>query len=562
MNSVFRMFWLPFILVGQLLYSQNHFIVYEGSDPRTYIIINEKGEEIAQLPDGWKAQNNVADIGLFEEGYHVIYKKVDNKRVYRLMDTLGQIIEPEIPIDYYSKMSNGLISVKSGTKAGYMNASGKVVIPLQFQFAYDFHEGLARVQANGKFGLIDKQGNYVLQPEFRDVANISEGLIFAAKDEHVFAFYDRKGNQVIPETKGYFNPHCTSCGRVFRDGLFRVRKQKGNVLYGYLNKTGDVAIEPEFEAAHDFHNGVALVRKDGLFGFIDTTGTIIIEPQYQYAQQFYINSTLVRETKESPYGMIDREGNYLIEPQFKNIPYRRYNLWMASVVENEPTPTDGQIVIGNYDVSKVATRVLYDDRGKEVLSVKNCSNLKSLNEDFLVVEWIKKRGSVAYSIINTKGEIIWQSNPEYFYPIGVNAIGYYKPEEIVQIDLSRGTRYEQDKMNLPVFAPELWTFTSLKSLKFNGHFVVNLPKEIGRLKKLESLDLTDTHLEKLPVELFELKQLKKLKLDYNSNLKELPSKFFRHMQHLEELSIVRCGFSPDQVYEIRKKMENTRVIYK
>ncbi|KAA3636438.1 MAG: hypothetical protein DWQ02_08270 [Bacteroidetes bacterium] len=562
MRSVFRLICIPFMLIGQLIYAQNHFIVFEGSNPRTYIIINEKGEEVAQLPDGWKGQNNVADIGFFDEGYHIVYKMVDNKRVYRLMDTVGQIIEPEIPIDYYTKMSDGLIAVKTGGKAGYMNASGEVVIPLQFQFAYDFHEGLARVKVNSKFGLIDKQGNYVLPPEFRDVANISEGVIFAAKNAEEFAFYDSDGNQVIPETEGYSNPHCYSCGRVFKGGLYRVREKEGDYLFGYINKNGEVVIEPRFNAAFDFINGITLVKEGEMFGYIDTTGAYVIPPKYQHAQQFYINSTWVRESKGEPYGMIDREGNYLIEPRFKSIPYRRHDLWMASVVDNEPASTDGPIVIGNYDVSKIATRVLYNDQGKEVFSVKNCTNLRPLTEDLFVVEWIKNRGSVAYSIINTKGEIIWQSNPQYFYPIGVNVIGYYEPEEIVQMDLSRRKRFDLDKMNLPVFASELWTFTNLKSLKLNGHFVVNLPKEIGRLKNLESLDLTDTHLEKLPAELFELKQLKKLKLDYNFNLKELPRKFFKHMQHLEELSIVRCGFSPDQVYEIRKKMEHTRVIYK
>lgn len=562
MSSVFRTFWVPFFLMGQLLYSQNHFIVYEGTDPRTYIIINENGEEIAQLPEGWIAQKNVADIGFFDEGYHVVYKMVDNKRIYRLMDTLGQIIQPEIPIDYYTKMSEGLISVKTGGKAGYMNASGEVVIPLKFQYAYDFHDGLARVVTNSKYGVIDKQGNYVLPPEFRDVANISEGLIFAAKDAEVFAFYDRDGSLVIPDTEGYYNPHCNSCGRIFKDGLYRVKEKKGNQLFGYMNKTGDVVIEPLFNAAFDFINGTTLVRKDDQFGYIDTTGAFTIPPQFQHAQQFYLNSTWVRESKDALYGMIDRQGNYLIEPQYHSMPYRRYDLWMASVVENVSDEAERPIIIGNYNSRKVATKILYDEKGREVLKIRNCASLRALREQLLAVGWISKRGSVGYSIINLEGEIIWQSDPEYFHPIGVNVIGNYKPEEIVQLDLSRGTRYDHDKMNLPVFAPELWTLSNLKSLKLNGHFVVNLPKEISRLQNLESLDLTRTYLEKLPVELYKLNQLKKLKLDYNTDLKELPRRFYKEMQHLEELSIVRCGFSPDLVYEIRKKMKNTRVIYK
>lgn len=48
------------------------------------------------------------------------------------------------------------------------------VIPLQFDYAGSFSEGLARVQIGWKYGLIDKTGKIVIEPMFDDVYQFSE----------------------------------------------------------------------------------------------------------------------------------------------------------------------------------------------------------------------------------------------------------------------------------------------------------------------------------------------------------------------------------------------------
>ncbi|MFO5494541.1 MAG: WG repeat-containing protein [Cuspidothrix sp.] len=48
-----------------------------------------------------------------------------------------------------------------GDKGGYINTSGLVVIPYQFDVADSFGEGLAKVIINGKEHLIDKTGKIV-----------------------------------------------------------------------------------------------------------------------------------------------------------------------------------------------------------------------------------------------------------------------------------------------------------------------------------------------------------------------------------------------------------------
>ena len=49
-------------------------------------------------------------------------------------------------------------------------------IPLQFEFAKDFSEGVAAVKVGGKFGYNDKAGKIVINPQFDDAGEFSGGL--------------------------------------------------------------------------------------------------------------------------------------------------------------------------------------------------------------------------------------------------------------------------------------------------------------------------------------------------------------------------------------------------
>ena len=49
---------------------------------------------------------------------------------------------------------------------------------------------------------------------------------------------------------------------------------------GFINKSGDYVIEPQFEQAHSFREGMAPVKVGKYWGFIDLAGNIAVEPDY------------------------------------------------------------------------------------------------------------------------------------------------------------------------------------------------------------------------------------------------------------------------------------------
>ncbi len=83
-------------------------------------------------------------------------------------------------------------------------------------------------------------------------------------------------------------------------------------LWGYLDKEGNMAIEPRFHGADEFHEGLAAVKIDWARGYIDKTGNFVIEPKYQYAGSFNNGKALVE--LDGLWGYIRPDGTWEEEP--------------------------------------------------------------------------------------------------------------------------------------------------------------------------------------------------------------------------------------------------------
>lgn len=53
-----------------------------------------------------------------------------------------------------------------------------------------------------------------------------------------------------------------------------------NGYFGFKDQNDSVVIEPKFDLALDFKNGIARIVQDGKYGLIDKNGKFIIEPQF------------------------------------------------------------------------------------------------------------------------------------------------------------------------------------------------------------------------------------------------------------------------------------------
>jgi hypothetical protein len=243
----------------------------------------------------------------FSEGLAVA--ATSDKTFY--IDKTGRIaIDPKpisymhlIPANQAQEFSEGLAAVgfrvdvgKQDVRWGYFNRAGRLVIAPQF---YDwggarlnFSEGLAVITVSGKSGYMDKTGKIVINPQFRFANKFSEGLACVAVGEYPnikFGFIDKTGRFVINPQFAIAGsvPHLGNSGG-FSNGLVAVGVGNNpdlsttDVKYGYIDKTGNFVITPQFDFASEFKAGLAKVEmgrhSDSKLGYIDLKGNYVWKP--------------------------------------------------------------------------------------------------------------------------------------------------------------------------------------------------------------------------------------------------------------------------------------------
>lgn len=144
-----------------------------------------------------------------QEGTYVIRK--DKGDDFALMDGNGNMIVPYGEYNMVRAMSEGLacVGIKTGVtkdrktgmqhatyKMGFINKTGKLVIPLQFEgIAEPFCEGLAIAKQNGKLGFIDKTGKWIIRPQFDDASPLCNGYAKVAIGNQGY-YIDAAGQKV------------------------------------------------------------------------------------------------------------------------------------------------------------------------------------------------------------------------------------------------------------------------------------------------------------------------------------------------------------------------------
>jgi hypothetical protein len=214
---------------------------------------------------------------------------------------------------FAQEVQSPLFPVKQGDKYGYINADGKVVIPLEFRLATEFVDGLAvAAKGKGKLGYINTAGQFVIPRRYSGAREFSEGLAAAAEvAASGFGYIDTAGHTVIPPS--YFEANR------FSEGLARVMPNSSST--GFIDKTGRWVIpavyDPPFRinfedsACGQFHEGLACVGKNGNYGYVDKEGNVAIPLRYGAALDFSEGLAVVQFDDEHG-GFIDYSGKVVI----------------------------------------------------------------------------------------------------------------------------------------------------------------------------------------------------------------------------------------------------------
>lgn len=315
---------------GATNFSEGLAVVAVGNDGYKGGYIDETGKFVIapKFDNASGFSEGFAAVGLGEFGLH---GSGDHK--WGFINKTGEmVIEPQYRSTY--GFVEGVAAVQDDNgKWGFIDTTGRMVIPSQFTFVTSFSEGLACVMIGRKFGFIDKLGKVVIQPRFTSPGDFSEGLAIVriggkttSPSPYVGTYGSLGGKQVYIDKKGktvITLKREVESATPFSEGLavIEVKKRDGYLYNGYINKSGEVIIEPQFGGAENFSEELALVLLNGKWNYIDKTGQIVIRTDYSLAQDFHDGLASVQtggigfnDFRNAKFGYIDKSGKTVWTP--------------------------------------------------------------------------------------------------------------------------------------------------------------------------------------------------------------------------------------------------------
>lgn len=277
----------------------------------------------------WVIEPRLINVTPFSEGLAAVRVGVEPK--YGFIDKTGKLVIPA-QYDAVLPFTEGLAAAQLNQQWGYINPQGQWVIqPQSYTAVTEFSEGMARVEQNIRVGFIDKTGKLVIPLQYANAEPFAEGLAAVRTEESRWGYMDKSGKWVIQPQ--FFQ------AQSFSEGLAGVRLGD---KWGFINPQGAIAIPAQFylpktptpsgdvepystKPVLPFTEGLAVARLGEKAGFIDKTGQFVIAPQFADATSFSEGLARVNvggrwvtrgPGPEGPYeaGLEDGEWGYIRTP--------------------------------------------------------------------------------------------------------------------------------------------------------------------------------------------------------------------------------------------------------
>jgi WG containing repeat len=315
-------------------------------------------------------------------------------------------------------------------EAVLLNADGKVLRKMNKinnEDVSNFSEGvwICQVSKDEKdnfffySNFLNEKGEKILVNDIKGFAwGFSDGwclITHKADDGSETSYYvDKSGKQVfkpIPNKLGSFYK-----GVTWKSGQ---KDTDEEYLYGLINKKGEWILKPTYFEIKDFENGIAQVMtamsaadrsSSQKYAYIDTKGNIVTPNHFSkkydqygsFSDGVYIAGTKVEVNsfkEKIKFTAIDSTGKELFDKKFYSSEIGESIQLKNMVFKNGLCPTsDGYI----------------NNKGEVVIQFPNqtIADATAFNNGLASFKMIPKNGdgfSFKYTVINTKGKIIWQS---------------------------------------------------------------------------------------------------------------------------------------------------------
>lgn len=303
--------------LGEVIYYDS-----EGDDYRTKFI-NLSNETVFRLPE--------LNYSAFSEGY-LAYKEAD---LFGYMDSTGKKVIPA-QFNYCSSFSRGLAAVVFRTgKTGFINTAKQLLIAPRYDTAFDFHGNFAVVGKKDKatkvwkYGVIDQYGNIIIPFIYEWITNFSEKKAFANSGGKIKEHLITGGSWKILDLKTIntidledttliveIDNHKALPWLRFSEGISWFPQRVGNkIVMRLLDTKGKWVSDKQYHVVNAISEGLAGVF-EGKMGFVDLKGKLVIPCKFGAVGDFH--EGLAKVKIGNKFGFVNHNGDIVIQTIFED----------------------------------------------------------------------------------------------------------------------------------------------------------------------------------------------------------------------------------------------------
>lgn len=248
--------------------------------------------------------------------------------------------------------------------------------------------------------------------------DIPSKKLFPIIENGLWGYIDVSGKVII-------EPKFRVAGQ-FSEGLAPVRL---NGTYGYINSLGDFVIQPRFDAAFSFDKGIARIYINGKPYFINKEGQITFQHNYTELLDANNSQYLIAKTITNKLGVINLKGELIIDTVFKKIGPFSNDIAMVEGLNHEPYPDD--------EVSYVYESGVINSSGKWLINFGEYRQISQISGGYFLAERYKQtskesRWTSNDAVLDSKGNHLFNLPAGYFF-FDSNAEGFHDNVAIVNI---------------------------------------------------------------------------------------------------------------------------------
>ena len=212
----------------------------------------------------------------------------------------GGIAENQLP-------TPSLVPFRLGNKWGYADQRQHLILPLQYDEAGPFADGLAWVRQGQLFGYINTSGNLVMPLHYTQAGNFQRGRATVRLGSETFDI-DASGQRLSTAP--------TPAPEVDVLSLGHITHQNGKL--GYRFTVGDAAVPAAYDEIRELASGVLLVRQGQKWGAINGKGKLVLPLVYDTIQASSDNEfAFPIIEQQGHFGYLGADGKLLVKPKYR-----------------------------------------------------------------------------------------------------------------------------------------------------------------------------------------------------------------------------------------------------